>query len=105
MGLSFVEGEDQEGAAVYMIHNGSGFEERALENLKDELQRRGVRHQIQIFSSRAGDGEEILDFYDIMQTPAVLIVRDNDELFQYWVGQQLPDPGTLAHMVNTVSYR
>lgn len=103
MGLSFVEGKDHHGAAIYMIHNGSGYEERALERLKGDLERRGVRHQIQIFSSRAGDGEEILNFYDIMQTPAILIVRDNDELFQHWTGHQMPDVGTLAHMANTVS--
>ena len=102
MGLSFVGGKDKHGAAIYLLHDGSGPQERDMEDLKDRLERLGIHHQIQIFSVRDEDGEEIRNFYDSQILPAALLVRDNDELNYSWNGQ-LPPAETIAFHARQVS--
>jgi len=102
MGLSFVSGVDKEGAALYLLHDGSGPQERAMEYLKQQLERLGLSHQIQVFSVRQEDGEEIRDFYDIQTMPSVLLVRDNDELAYSWSGE-MPPAETISYHARQVS--
>lgn len=103
MGLSFVGGEDKEGAAIYMLHDGSGPQERAMLDVKDRLERLKLPHQMQIFSVRDKEGEEIRDFYDIQTMPTVMIIRDNDELAYFWTGEQIPDAETISYHARQVS--
>ena len=102
MGLSFVSGNDREGAAIYILHDGSGPQEREMEMLKERLERLGIQHQIQIFSVRDEDGEEIRDFYDMQMLPNLMIIRDNDEIAYSWQSQ-MPPAETIAYHARQVS--
>ena len=102
MGLSFVDGKDRQGAAIYMLHDGSGPQERAMEMLKERLERLGINHQMQVFSIRDEDGSEIRDFYDVQIMPNVMIVRDTDEMSYNWEGQ-MPPAETIAYHARQIS--
>jgi hypothetical protein len=106
MGLDFLHNlTDQEGAAIYLLHNGSTFQERQFLSYKSELQKH-TQKQIQVFSYREGNGAKLADFYDIVaeKLPAVLIVRDTDELAGQWYGLQLPQPRDVAYLADKVSH-
>ena len=102
MGLSFLGKKDRRGAAIYLLHDGSGPQERELERLKDRLERLDLKHQILVLSSLDGDGEELRDFYDLQQLPAAMIARENDELIDSWKSN-LPPPETIAYHARQVS--
>lgn len=102
MGLSFVAGHDKEGAALYLLHDGSGPQERSMVDMKQRLEKLGLSHQIQVFSVREEDGEQIRDFYDIQTMPSILLVRDNDELAYHWSGQ-MPAAETISYHARQVS--
>lgn len=106
MGLDFLHGvTDHEGAAIYLLHNGSSFQERQFETYKAELQKH-TKKQVQLFSTREGNGAKLADFYDIVEEklPAVLIVRDTDELAGQWYGVQLPQARDVAYQAGQVSH-
>lgn len=105
MGLDFLHKvNDHAGAAIYLLHNGSSFQERQFESYKVELQKH-TKKQIQTFSSREGNGAKLADFYDILEDklPAVLIIRDTDELAGQWYGVQLPLARDVAYHADRVS--
>ncbi len=105
MGLDFLtEIEDQEGAAIYLIHDGGGYQERRLTDFMNELKKHTER-EVQIFSLRNGDGAQLADFYDILEDklPAILIVRDTDELAAEWYGLDLPRPEEVTFQADQVS--
>lgn len=102
MGLSFVGGKDKDGAAIYLLHNGSGPQERDMERMKDRLERLGLNHQIYIFSVRDGEGERVRDFYDMQALPCAIIVRDNDQVAYSWNGE-MPPAETIAYHARQVS--
>lgn len=105
MGLDFLHNvTDKEGAAIYLLHNGSSFQERQFQRYKTELQAH-TQKQVQVFSNRDGNGAKLADFYDIPEKnlPAVLIVRDTDELVGQWYGVQLPLARDVAFQANQIS--
>lgn len=105
MGLDFLEDiTDEEGAAIYLLHDGGGYQERRLTDYMAELKKLTSK-QVQIFSSREGDGAKLADFYDILEEklPAILIVRDSDELSAEWYGLDLPRPEEVVYQADQVS--
>ncbi len=105
MGLDFLtEITDEEGAAIYLLHDGGGYQERRMTDLMNELKKL-TKKQIEIFSYRDGQGAQLGDFYDILEEklPAILIVRDSDELAAEWYGLDLPRPEEVVYTADQVS--
>lgn len=105
MGLDFLDKiEDQEGAAIYLIHDGGGYQERRLTDFMNDLKKH-TTHEIQIFSMRESDGAQLADFYDILEEklPAILIVRDTDELAAEWYGLDLAPVEEVAYQADQIS--
>lgn len=105
MGLDFLkEITDEEGAAIYLIHDGGGYQERRLIDYMTELKKL-TKRQIEIFNARDGEGSQLADFYDILEEklPAILIVRDSDELAAEWYGLDLPRPEEVTFQADQIS--
>ncbi|MCA9333109.1 hypothetical protein KDA00_04540 [Candidatus Saccharibacteria bacterium] len=105
MGLDFLEDiVDEEGAAIYLIHDGGGYQERRLTEYSEELKKL-TRKQVIVFSMRERDGAQLADFYNILeeQLPAIIIVRDTDELAAEWYGLDLPQPDQVVFEADQVS--
>ena len=105
MGLDFLEDiVDEEGAAIYLVHDGGGYQERRLTEYAEELKKLTTK-QVIVFSAREGDGAKLADFYDILEEklPAILIVRDSDELAAEWYGLDLPRAEEVVYQADQVS--
>lgn len=105
MGLDFLEDIiDEEGAAIYLLHDGGGYQERRMTDYMTELKKH-TEKQVEIFSARDRDGAELADFYNILEEklPAILVVRDTDELAAEWYGLDLPQPEEVVFQADQVS--
>lgn len=105
MGLDFLtEIVDEEGAAIYLLHDGGGYQERRMTDFMNDLKKL-TKREIEIFSIRNGDGAQLADFYDILEEklPAILIVRDSDELAAEWYGLDLPRPEEVTYQADQIS--
>lgn len=104
MGLDFTRIGDRRGAGVYMLHNGTLTQARAVEGLAKELGNRQKDLQIVVLSARDHDTQRILDFYGLSITtcPHILIVADDDRILHSWSGSNLPTVDHLAYAMSSV---
>lgn len=102
MGLDFTRISDQQGPGIYMIHNGTVTQARAVEGLAKELSNRQKAKQVVVLSACDHDTQQILDFYDlsISACPHILVVADDDQVLYSWSGSHLP---TIDHISYAVS--
>jgi hypothetical protein len=61
--------------------------EEFIHNLQDRLTR-SARVEVMNYDSR--DGSATASLYDIMQQPAILVLRDDGYVQKSWVGDQMP---------------
>lgn len=103
MGLDFTNIHDKEGAALYLLTDGTGPGERALERLAQEIDDAITADiQIVVLDPRRGDGARVKSFYSIQYLPCVLIVRDDDTIAFQW-DHQLPRAEDVAFQVSHIS--
>ncbi|MFO0920547.1 MAG: hypothetical protein U0451_02640 [Candidatus Saccharimonadales bacterium] len=105
MGLEFLKGvNDAEGVAVYIIHDGSGYQERRVTDYSNEL-KESLKKDVAVFSLEEQGGAQLADFYNILaeKLPAILIIRDNDEIVYGWYGADFPKVDEVVFAANQVS--
>lgn len=102
MGLEFTNINDQSGAGIYMIHNGTVTQSRSVESLAKELGARQQKLQVVVLSARDHRAQQILSFYGLSATacPHVLVIADDDRVLHAWPGPNLP---TIDHLSYTIS--
>ncbi len=98
--LDFTNIKDEPGAAVYGLFENSK-QERRLKEQFNELSS-ACNSQLVLLSTQERNGAEVTDFYDITTFPAILVVRDNDQLAYSWMGQNLPLTSEIAHLVGQI---
>lgn len=105
MSLSFTDIPDHQGPAVYMLHDGTITQQRALERLQQDLKTLVPDRQVVILSVRERNGEAVRDFYDITHAhlPYVMIIRDDDQLAHSWPGPHVPTAEHVAYTLKTES--
>jgi hypothetical protein len=105
MGLEFTGRPDRLGAAAYFISDGTARSEQELqdiarvvdESLPDEA-------QVVLLNGRVGEGASVVDFYDLTSLPTVLIVMDDDQLYQSWQ-PQLPSSSDVLYAMGQAGVR
>lgn len=103
MGLEFLSVNDEaDGAKLFLVHDGTHRQEQRLEAIKHEVNE-ACPHEVFVLSTREPDGQKIKDFYSIYQLPAVLIIRDDDELAYTWMGGQIPMTEQIINLLEQIS--
>lgn len=62
---------------------------RSVEEFAHDFEARH-NHKAELLSLDTREGAALASLYDIMQYPAILVLRDDGQLIQQWTGPQLP---------------
>lgn len=101
MGLDFTDIKDQPGAAVYLIHDGSMTSQGNMERLAQAVSG-ATSKQVLVIAADDTTGRQILEFYGLTAKNYVIIVRDDDQLFQSWNETELPNADQIAYAVEQI---
>lgn len=104
MGLEFTNIPDREGPAVYLL--GAAPHQRELVALGEAVDAATPDEtQIVCLDIDSGNGAQVAEFYGFMreQLPVIMIVQDDDTLYQSWYGQDLPAADVVAHHLNQIT--
>ena len=73
---------------------------RRVDEFVHEFERqKGI--SVETLSLDTRDGAATASLYDIMQYPAIMILRDDGQLHKLWTGEQLPLMNEVAIHLNT----
>lgn len=105
MGLEFTGRPDRNGAAAYFISDGTSTSLQELQaiatvvdtQLPDEA-------QVVLLNGNEREGSEIVDFYDLMTLPTILIVMDDDQIYHSWTAP-LPNAEDILYMMGQAGVR
>ena len=104
MALEFTTIPDREGPAVYLLgHTGCEDQLKQLGTTIDSLT--GSTIQTAYLDINSGNGTEVAEFYGYVQEqlPVILIVQDDDTVYQSWHGMDLPAADVVAHYLNELT--
>ena len=101
MGLDFTGIQDEHGAAVFYIHDGSHKDETAFRTLAAEVSQRHTA-QTTILSCDDTVAQKIIQFYALRGTHFVLIIRDDDQLYKVWSDGERFDAGQIVYALQQV---
>ena len=74
---------------ITVIYHPESDHARLVEEFSHELNRRhGVSPELVSLETR--EGAAMASLYDVTQYPAVVAVRDNGQVAQTWIGENLP---------------
>ena len=65
---------------------------RTMETFVHDFEQRhgAMVRKIEVLNSQSREGMATMSLYDIMQQPAILVLRDDGQLANFWAGPQLP---------------
>jgi hypothetical protein len=91
MGLEFTNRQDQNGACLYVIHDGSSQSTRRFDDLCRKVTET-TQKQVVCLDQRTNEARMIIDFYDILpeQIPFMFIADDSDQVTYSWEGAAIP---------------
>lgn len=105
MGLEFTGRPDREGAAAYFISDGSSTSATQLQAIADVVDTQLPEEaQVVLLNSNEREGSEVVDFYSIGSLPAILIVMDDDQIYQQW-SAPLPTAEDIIYMMGQAGVR
>lgn len=86
---------------VVILYRPESEHGRLVEEFVREFKRREPSRQIDLVSLESKEGADKARLYDVVQYPAILALRDDGELLQFWQGQPLPLMNEVAAYANT----
>lgn len=105
MGLEFTGRPDREGAAVYFISDGTTSSTQELQSIAQVVDvQLPDEAQVVLLDGKGREGSEVSDFYDLAKLPAVLIVMDDDQLYQSW-SAPLPNAEDILYAMGQAGVR
>jgi hypothetical protein len=75
---------------VLLLYRPKSEHARTVEEFVREFERRDASRKIEVVDIDSRDGTAMASLYDIMDQPAILVLADDGQLLQMWVGSQLP---------------
>ena len=82
----------------YLLYNRDTTGQRTAEDLAKRIELEDV--ETELVDADSPRGIQLAENYDVMDRPAVLLVKEDGAIMQVWQGDQLPPPtdvGYLAH--------
>ena len=104
MGLEFTTIPDREGPAIYLLGNRS--HENTLTKLGEAVDATTPEETQTVYIDiDSGNGAQVAEFYGYTreQLPVVMIVQDDDTIYQVWQGIDLPAADVIAHYLNQLT--
>ena len=100
MGLSFASIQDEHGPAIYISGDGTAQTENRLMRLGEEVDKlTSSDTQIVYLDPTRGDGLRVKEFYALTVFPALIIIMDDDTLYQKWEGY-MPRPDQVSYAIS-----
>jgi len=75
---------------VLVLYRPASEYARIVEEFIHNFQSRGSSGRLEVMNIDSRDGSATASLYDIMQHPAVLVIKDDGYLQKSWVGDQMP---------------
>lgn len=104
MGLEFTNIPDRDGPAVYLL--GTVPQQQQLNTLGVAIDAATPDEtQVVLLDIDSGDGAKVAEFYGHSreQLPVVMIVQDDDTVYQSWSGLDLPAADVVAYTVGRIT--
>lgn len=104
MALEFTTIPDREGPAVYLLgHTGCEDQVKRLGEEIDAATEDAI--QTAYIDIQSGNGAQVAEFYGygLEQLPVVMIVQDDDTVYQEWRGADLPAADIVAHYIEQIT--
>lgn len=100
MGLSFASIQDEHGPAIYIFGDGTAQTENRLMRLGEEVDKlTSSDTQIVYLDPTRGDRLRVKEFYALTVFPALIIIMDDDTLYQKWEGY-MPRPDQVSYAIS-----
>jgi hypothetical protein len=77
---------------LLVIYRPNSENARSVETFIHDFQRlhEGLGRRMEILNVDTRDGAATMSLYDIFQHPAILVLNDDSQMVQQWVGETLP---------------
>lgn len=103
MGLEFTNIPDRNGPAVYILGDGTEATAQRMKQYGEEVDELTPDEtQVVYLDSQSGDGLEVAEFYGLTAFPCVLIVMDDDTLYQSWE-IQIPAADQVSYVLSQIN--
>ncbi len=75
---------------VLLLYRPKSEHARTVEEFVREFERREASRKIELIDIDTRDGTATATLYDVVDHPAILVIGNDGQLVQMWVGPQLP---------------
>ncbi len=73
-----------------MLYRPKSEHARSVEEYVREFERREASRKVELLDIDSKEGTSLADLYAIVDQPAILVLANDGQLVQMWVGPQLP---------------
>jgi len=88
---------------VYIFGDGTTQTEQRLTAYGEEIDKLTPNStQVIYLDPRRGDGLQVAQFYSLRTFPCILVVMDDDTLYQHWE-LQLPMPDQVSYVLSQIN--
>lgn len=82
---------------VLVLYRPNSEEARNVESFIHDFQERHDTNHLEAIDVNTRDGYATATLYDVMQYPAVLVIRDDGSILKSWEGEMLPLMDEIAY--------
>ena len=82
---------------VLVLYRPNSEEARNVESFVHDFQERHDTNHLEVLDVNTRDGYATATLYDVMQYPAVLVIRDDGSILKAWEGEMLPLMDEIAY--------
>jgi len=77
---------------LVVIYRPNSDTARSVETFVHDFEHRheGLGRRIEVLSTETRDGSAMMSLYDIMETPAIMVLGEDSQLIHHWTGPTLP---------------
>jgi hypothetical protein len=83
---------------TYLLYNRATPNQAQMEELAHRLE--PLQVQTELIDADSPRGIQLTENYDLMERPAVLLVRADGSPVQVWSGQQIPGPNDISYLAH-----
>jgi hypothetical protein len=82
----------------YLLYNAGTPGQSQMEELARRLE--PLQVETELIDADSPRGVQLAESYDIMERPAILLVRVDGSPVQVWAGEQLPPPNEISYLAH-----